>query len=226
MAGDWIKMRVELDTDPDVVRTSVRTGLDEYAVVGRLHKLWSWADRHSTNGLLRVSSGYIDRLVACPGFADALVDVGWLRVRHDFLELPEWSRHNGLIAKARAGEAARKRVQRNPETGSEKCPDKVPDKCPQNIRTREEVEKRRIPTSSSDEESVGSGPASLPDDEAWMAELQRQFADRDVAGERVSFLSFCQRKGTSANRSGFLGWLKKASPRLQKAEPKESKWTW
>jgi hypothetical protein len=77
-----------------------------------------------------------------------------------------------------------------------------------------------------DEVVGGGGPTGLPDDEAWMAELQRQFADRDVAGERVSFLAFCQRKGTSANRSGFVGWLKKASPRLQKPEPKESKWTW
>jgi hypothetical protein len=67
----------------------------------------------------------------------------------------------------------------------------------------------------------GGGPTGLPDDEAWLAELQRQFADRDVAGERVSFLAFCQRKGTSANRSGFVGWLKKASPKLQPDKPKE-----
>jgi hypothetical protein len=67
----------------------------------------------------------------------------------------------------------------------------------------------------------GGGPTVLPDDEAWLAELQRQFADRDVAGERVSFLAFCQRKGTSANRSGFVGWLKKASPKLQPDKPKE-----
>lgn len=70
-------------------------------------------------------------------------------------------------------------------------------------------------------EVVGGGPNDLPDDETWLANLQRQFADRDVAGERVSFMAFCQRKGTSANRSGFVGWLKKASPKLQPAKVEE-----
>lgn len=70
-------------------------------------------------------------------------------------------------------------------------------------------------------EVVGGGPTDLPDDEAWLANLQRQFADRDVAGERVSFMAFCQRKGTAANRSGFVGWLRKASPKLQPAKPEE-----
>lgn len=70
-------------------------------------------------------------------------------------------------------------------------------------------------------EVVGGGPTDLPDDEAWLANLQRQFADRDVAGERVSFMAFCQRKGTAANRSGFVGWLRKASPKLQPAKVEE-----
>lgn len=70
-------------------------------------------------------------------------------------------------------------------------------------------------------EVVGGGPTDLPDDEAWLANLQLQFADRDVAGERVSFMAFCQRKGTAANRSGFVGWLRKASPKLQPAKVEE-----
>jgi hypothetical protein len=87
--------------------------LDEFAVIGRLHKFWSWADAHSVDGTVcNVSPTYIDRLVAHPGFADQLIKVGWLRARCGHLELPGWSSHNGLSAKARAGEAARKRAQR------------------------------------------------------------------------------------------------------------------
>jgi hypothetical protein len=73
-------------------------------------------------------------------------------------------------------------------------------------------------------EVVGGGPTGLPDDEAWLAGLQRQFADRDVAGERVSFLAYCKRKGTAANRGGFVGWLKKASPKLQDKQQEVEKW--
>lgn len=177
MAGDWIKMRSELDTDPDVVRTSVRTGLDEFAVVGRLHKLWSWADKHSTNGSLRVNSGYIDRLVACPGFSDALVDIGWLRVRHDSLELPEWSRHNGLTAKARAGEAARKRSQRTPNDGAKTPLADVRTNVRTNVPKMSGPEKRREEksSSSSNEEEGAAVPVNLQTPtfaaawEAWFA---------------------------------------------------------
>lgn len=183
MAGDWIKMRADLETDPDVVRTSVRTNLDEFAVVGRLHKLWSWADKHSANGLLRVSSDYIDRLVACPGFADALVEVGWLRVRRDLLELPEWSRHNGVSAKARAGEAARKRSQRNgdPSEKTNKMSGQMSGKCPDQSR-----EEKRYKTPPRAREAVSeAGPpeaVTLPTREEVLAFAHTAGVPADVAG--------------------------------------------
>jgi len=184
MAGDWIKMRTDLETDPDVVRTSVRTNLDEFAVVGRLHKLWSWADKHSANGLLRVSSDYIDRLVACPGFADALAEVGWLRVRRDLLELPEWSRHNGLSAKARAGEAARKRSQRNgdPTEKTGKMSGHLSGKCPDQRR-----EEKRYKTPPRAREAAGEedGPpkaVTLPTREEVLAFAHTAGVPTDVAG--------------------------------------------
>jgi len=183
MAGDWIKMRADLETDPDVVRTSVRTNLDEFAVVGRLHKLWSWADKHSANGLLRVSSDYIDRLVACPGFADALVEVGWLRVRRDLLELPEWSRHNGLSAKARAGEAARKRSQRNgdPSEKTDKMSGQMSGKCPD--QRREEKRYKTPPRAREADGEVGEVPEAvmLPTLQTVLAFAQHVGVPADVA---------------------------------------------
>jgi uncharacterized small protein (DUF1192 family) len=135
--------------------------LDEFAVVGRLHKLWSWADKHSANGLLRVSSDYIDRLVACPGFADALVEVGWLRVRRDHLELPEWSRHNGASAKARAGEAARKRSQRNgnPSEKTDKMSGQMSGKCPDQ---RREEKRYKTPPRAREADGEDGGAKFVP----------------------------------------------------------------
>ena len=49
MAGDWIKMRVDLNEDPAVVGMAIALDTDEHSVVGRLHKLWSWADNRCAN---------------------------------------------------------------------------------------------------------------------------------------------------------------------------------
>lgn len=41
MAGDWIKMRVDLDGDPAVISISAKTGKEVLWVVGALHRFWS-----------------------------------------------------------------------------------------------------------------------------------------------------------------------------------------
>ncbi len=55
--------------------------------------------------------------------------------------------------------------------------------------------------------------------EQWMAMLQEEHPDTDVEGELKSFLAHCNRTGRSANRHGFIGWIKKASPALRVPEP-------
>ena len=216
MAGEWIKVEVALDTKPEVFAMASALDRDPLHIVGMLWKVWAWADTHTLSGnAISVTSVTLDRLTNCPGFSDALRKVGWLEGRDGLLSFPRFERHNGQTAKDRALTAKRVALHKSRKGNDSVTLGALP---------KEEVDKRRIPTSSSDEESVGSGPTGLPDDEAWMAELQRQFADRDVAGERVSFLAFCQRKGTAANRSGFVGWLKKASPKLQNKPKEVEKW--
>ena len=50
MSGEWIKMRLDLASDPAVIRIRRSLGLDVDAVVGKLHRLWSWADAHTVDG--------------------------------------------------------------------------------------------------------------------------------------------------------------------------------
>lgn len=103
MAGDWIKMRRELASDPDVVQIASTTRLDEFGVVGRLHAVWSWLDQHSDDGSnVRIVSAFLDRLTACPGFAESMRAVGWLSGRDGSLTFPGYSAHNGDTAKSRA----------------------------------------------------------------------------------------------------------------------------
>lgn len=114
MAGDWIKMRTALADDPAVICMADRLSLDEFSVVGRLHHLWSWADKQSRDGHASgVTGKWIDRYVQCDGFAQALVSVGWLVLGDDGIEFPNFDRHNGETAKARGLAANRKQKQRS-----------------------------------------------------------------------------------------------------------------
>ena len=144
MAGDWIKMRHALETDPDVIRVADLVGVDRFAVVGRLHAIWSWADQHSVDGhAVSVTTSFLDSHVSLDGFCDALRRVGWLEGRDWDLTFPNFDRHNGKTAKTRATNAKRKEVSRNGHESVTKMSRSERDKS----ATREE--KRREEKSSS-----------------------------------------------------------------------------
>jgi hypothetical protein len=90
-----------------------RLDLHEDTIVGKLHCLWSWADRHTTDGhAAGVGLNWVDRLVNCAGFAEALVAVGWLVVELHGIEFPNFDRHNGETAKRRAVKTRQKQMSR------------------------------------------------------------------------------------------------------------------
>lgn len=103
MAGDWLKMRHDLADDPATIRIAAVCGLDEDAVVGKLHRIWSWADRHTADGHAEgIGPAWVDRTVRCEGFAAAMVAVGWLEQTETGMAFPRFDRHCGQTAKARA----------------------------------------------------------------------------------------------------------------------------
>lgn len=103
MAGDWIKMRCNLDTDPAVFQMAAALGIDELAVVGRLWKVWTWADQHVSDcHAISVTCSVLDRITTTPGFSEAMRKVGWLEGRDGALSFPRFDRHNGQTAKNRA----------------------------------------------------------------------------------------------------------------------------
>lgn len=115
MAGDWIKMRIDLQSHPKVVRILSATRTDKFRVIGGLHSVWSVFDLHSEDGRLK---GYtpeaLDHVIGWEGFARAMESVGWLLFDGlETLTLPEFSEHNGQSAKRRAEDQKRKRDARN-----------------------------------------------------------------------------------------------------------------
>lgn len=121
MAGDWIKTRVDLPTDPAVIAMAAALDCDEFDVVGRLVAFWAWADRHVSEfgHAAGVTGKWIDRNFRHAGFAQAMCDVGWLVLDDTGATLPKWTRHNGKSAKERAMATERKRAERNGINGLE-----------------------------------------------------------------------------------------------------------
>ena len=102
MAGDWIKMRMDLAEDPAVYRISALTKLDRLSVVGRLYAFWAWADKHAVDGCVDgATSTVVDDVVRLDGFSSAMVSVRWLEVGEDYIAIPNHDRHNGESAKER-----------------------------------------------------------------------------------------------------------------------------
>ncbi len=127
MAGDWIKMRQDLNEDPSVVLIASATGADEDSIVGKLHRLWCWADKHTTNGKApAITKAWVDKYVGLSGFADAMVQAAWLSFDSSGIQFPNFDRHNGQSAKARAEATLRQRLSRenrdNGVTGAARTP--------------------------------------------------------------------------------------------------------
>ena len=113
MAGFWIPMRIDLEQDPSVIAMADALGMDEYAIVGRLHCIWSWANENLTDGHAHgVTQKWIDRRLQTPGFAEAMTKAGWLAVEDGHVVFPKFSVWNDKSAKIRLNSTKRKQRQR------------------------------------------------------------------------------------------------------------------
>lgn len=144
MAGDWIKMRLDLQTHPKIVRILSATASDKFRVVGGLHAVWSVFDTHSADGKL---DGYspetLDHVIGWPGFSAAMMAAGWLTQNDDSsLSLPEFDEHNGASGKRRAEDQKRKRNERKSPQSVRNLSAKEPDgKLTREEKRREELNK-------------------------------------------------------------------------------------
>lgn len=134
MAGDWIKMRMDLKAHPKVVRIASALKADRLRIIGGLYSAWCLFDNYSTDGRMEgYTSEIFDEEIGLTGLAAAMISVGWLEQTTEGLVMPRFDAHNGQSAKRRAQDADRKREDRKIQNSSASEADKM--------RTREE--KRR-----------------------------------------------------------------------------------
>jgi hypothetical protein len=134
MAGDWIPMRIELHEDPAVIGIALATRLDEFSVVGRLHRFWGWANQQTQDGVVPfVIPEKVDQIVGREGFASAMVKVGWLMVTPEGgIKVPSFNRWMSEPAKKRLADSRRKAEERRLEALSEVSPKSVQKKSDKN----------------------------------------------------------------------------------------------
>lgn len=102
MAGDWIKVEVALPDKPEVIGIATALSIDQDAVVGKLLRLWIWADAHTVDGNApNVTETFIDRCTFVQGFGAAMKSVGWLIRDEQGVKFPNFTKHNGQTSKQR-----------------------------------------------------------------------------------------------------------------------------
>ncbi|WP_323908524.1 hypothetical protein [Aeromonas caviae] len=113
MAGDWIKMRLDLPRRPQVAAMAAMIGSTRPTVIGGLFVAWGLFDANTTDGFLRFyTPEMLDREAELAGFAGAMERVGWLLVSPDGLTMPDFDDHMGECAKRRENDAKRQAVHR------------------------------------------------------------------------------------------------------------------
>lgn len=157
MASSWIKVEVITPDKPEIFQIAELLNIDPDAVLGKLVRIWAWADQQTIDGNAgSVTKGVLDRIAFITGFADALITVGWLAYVEGKLVLPNFERHNGESSKKRALTNRRVADHRKRET------QKVTQPALQKALPEEEEEEDINKTPLSPREGIQIPPVIVP----------------------------------------------------------------
>ncbi len=200
MGRNWIKIETVTCDKPEVCVVATQLKVDPDMVVGKLVRLWSWAEVNRINGNeMNVTYDFIDKVVGKKGFAAALAKAGWLRTVGDKLQFPNFGRHNGPSGKGRALTAQRvsrhrdrKRTEDSTETEKERTVQAevprrdVPRTKPRNER-RNTV--KELIESALESDVTVPGEEILPADSSVIESYEPERVTQTEAGEAVVALS-------------------------------------
>ena len=143
MRRPWIKIEVSTPDKPEICAIATRLRIDPDAVVGKLVRLWSWAELSGIQANdLNVTKEFIDKVCGRKGFADALIQAGWLLENDGKLAFPKFDRHNGNASKVR-GLTARRVEQHRVRKGKPNASSVT--KKPAKQKTLKSIEPKKLP---------------------------------------------------------------------------------
>ena len=209
MAGDWIKIEVALPDKPEVWAISEELDMEPDAVVGKLIRVWSWFDTHTTSGNApSVTKRLLDREVGVTGFTNAMQKYGWLVQTDAGITMPNFDRHNSKSAKNRALGQKRTQKHRNAPNVTSALPEKRREE--KRIYKDKDIERgKRKPKKT--------GSRLAPDwqpDEKLMAWATKERPDLDITKTIESFIDYWIAKtGQAATKldwdATFRNWVRK-----------------
>jgi hypothetical protein len=218
MAGDWLKMRTRLAEEKAVMTICDLTGLDPFAVVGRLHAIWSWAGEHTTNGEVRdVTLKTVDRVTRCENFANAMIAAKWLEQdENGTIRFPRWKRHNAKAAKQRAlasERQARKRAKSHAQKRDAQRDNSVTSHAP-----REEKRREEITTSTNVEVGAHAPRKRKVFSKPTLDEVTAYCAERGGVVDPAKWYSHYEANGWKVGKNPMVDW--KAAVRTWEPEAK------
>lgn len=186
-------MRSDLHDDPAVFRLASLLKIDKFAVIGRLHTFWSWADRHSVDGFVDgAASTDVDEIVRCDGFAASLVKVKWLEISDEGIRIPKFDRHNGDSAKQRAQKnerQARWRAKKDADVDSD-VDGNVDGEASTQTSTREEKRREEKKETKAEAQRATRLPADWEPNESEIEFCQQERPDLNVRSVADQFRDY------------------------------------
>lgn len=143
MAGDWMQIDLDLPEKPEVLQLCAETGMEKYAIVGRLVAFWRWVERMGVDGRIKHATRSVVASVvdADDKFVSVLTKVEWVAFDDTGATIPNWERRFSKAAKQRMEDAKRKQAGRKQDARP-----KVSDASPKTTGTKEERDKENTTT--------------------------------------------------------------------------------
>src|SRR4051812_49257584 len=124
-----MKIELDLPDKPEVHYIASTLNIDPDAALGKLLRVWSWFDKHTSDGhAYGVTYSLLDRVAGVTGFGEAMMFAGWLEQSGKTLIMPKFDRHTSESAKKRALGQKRKSRQRLTERHAESVTQTRPEK--------------------------------------------------------------------------------------------------
>ena len=135
MAGEWFAVDCCLETKPETVEILVATGEPVDVVIGRLVRLWAWAQLNSEDGSIKATTAILARVAGGDEkFWETVAETGWIELGEKTVTIAGWEKRFSQAAKRRMLDARRKADGRK----ADKTPHDIHSTsavCPQSVRT-------------------------------------------------------------------------------------------
>lgn len=228
MRRPWIKIETATPDKPEICAIATRLRIDTDSVVGKLVRLWSWAEVNRVDANdIGVTKEFIDKLVGRKGFAEALEAAGWLVADGETLQFANFERHNGNASKIRGQTAKRveRHRQRKPSLGTSSPAKRSAPEAAQipaesaDVNTAIDVETH--PSSLSEKDSLVEFHDSLPSPEETTIPIEENASnvtDLEISTEVSKAETATEASADETEAPGKLPRLSKRSARLPAEE--------